>query len=373
MNRSAIDLKSLVSEGKINMAMHDAVLHMTAERAIHDVGYNIRRDRITSFVSLPGRYRVPMRIDMEIRIDAPEMLLLIGGGHISFGSPAMENRRIEDMAEPSGKPRTYDNSITFDEFVTVSVIFNLKEMQILIGGEERYYSVKERYMKSKYFHELNIEGFAIGLTCTKRTDLCIRSITITEYDNDIQLIHTPGKIVDGLSGRPDEPQQKPTFDSCIAGLPDAIRNEVIKTAAFLKSLKNLKFKRIIDRLGNKISFVASDAGISYALYLSGNVMHHSLQWYIVTNSKPELWHRKANSLEDVLNGLSSTSPALAGRIFYNLNECIACREHCLAKTAYTYQGQRKTTCHGHIFFKMCAADFQDVRDFLLAIDSMGNG
>jgi hypothetical protein len=29
-------------------------------------------------------------------------------------------------------------------------------------------------------------------------------------------------------------------------------------------------------------------------------MYHSLQWYIITNSKPEFWHRKADMMVETL-------------------------------------------------------------------------
>jgi len=99
-------------------------------------------------------------------------------------------------------------------------------------------------------------------------------------------------------------------------------------------------------------------------------MHHSVQWYIITNSKPELWHRKANPLEALLESIETHSPELAARIFYNLNECIGCREQCYAKTPYTYQSEKRLTCHGHIFFKMSPPDFQDVRELFGGLNSM---
>jgi hypothetical protein len=58
---------------------------------------------------------------------------------------------------------------------------------------------------------------------------------------------------------------KPTFDSIISKLPDEFKNEIIETDSFLKSLRPMKFKRVIDKNGAKITYVASDFGISYAV------------------------------------------------------------------------------------------------------------
>jgi len=61
---------------------------------------------------------------------------------------------------------------------------------------------------------------------------------------------------------------KPKFDEVISNLPEDFRNEIIETDRFLKSLRPLKFKRMLDKYGNKITYVASDFGISYAFNIS---------------------------------------------------------------------------------------------------------
>lgn len=362
MKTMTVDLSTMVPKGKVRSEVTNHILKMTTTRAIHDVGYNIRRDKINSFTTIPGQYKLPMRIDMSISIDMPTMLLFVGDGHISFGSPWMENRNIEDIAMPKGKPKVFDNHIEFNEFVDISVIYNLKEMQILINGEERYYSTKERYMKSDSFRKRNKAGFDLGITCTKRADLQIRSIVITEHEDEFPLVHIKKSDITPISNEILQ-TQKPTFESCIEELPPEIHSEIIKTDTFLKSLQNMKFKRMIEKHGNKITYVESNRGVSYAMYLSKNLMHHSVQYYIITNGKPETWGRKDNPLEEVLKEIGKTKPELADRIFYNLNECIGCGEHCMVKTPYSYQSQKKITCHGKIFFKMCLSDFQDIRDF----------
>lgn len=366
LKKAMIELSALIPVGKTESKLCDGILHMTTTRAIHDVGYNIRRDCIKSYMQMPGSYRLPMRIDLDICLDTPELLLLVGEGHVSFGSPWMENRRIEDIAAPNGKARTYDNSIPFGRFVELSVIYNFGGMQILVDGEERYFSKRERYGKAEDFAGQNAAGFALGITCTKRAELSIRSIAVTESDSDLPFEPHAAKEVDVPA--PAVPQ-KPTFDSCTQDLPDEIRQEIVDTERHLKSLPNLKFKRTLEKHGNKITYVASAQGISYALYLSGNLMHHSFQWYLITNSKPEEWHRKANPMEEVLEEIAGSAPGLAERVFYNLNECVGCREGCLARTVYSFGGQKKATCHGQVFYKMKPSEFQDIRDFFTALNS----
>lgn len=354
MRCTAINLSSLTPVGSVVCDLSDGILRATTTRAIHDAGYNIRRELIASYLAVPGQYRLPMRVDLRVSIDTPEFLLLVGDGHVSFGSPWMENRRIEDILTPAGKPRIFDNRIPFDEFVELSVFYGTDGMEIRIGGDVRYASTKERYMRAA-----GDSGLSIGLTCTKRADLRIRSLEITEYEGDAPAVRAAE--MSPPSPRPES--LRPGFEACVAGLPPRIIAEIVRTDAFLKVLPYLKFKRTVDKSGNKITYVESKRGVSYTLYLSGSVMHHSIQFYIVTNCEPEKWHRKSNSMEALLAAMETDAPALADRIFKNLNECVGCRAHCLAKTPYAHRSKTKLTCHGQAVFKMCPADFQDVRDF----------
>lgn len=115
---------------------------------------------------------------------------------------------------------------------------------------------------------------------------------------------------------------KPTFENVITGLPKDFHDEVIKMDTHLKSLSLLKFKRSVDKNGGKISWVASDYGISYHIEPSGGQLSHRFGWYIVYNGKPDIWHRKADHMEETLNRISRTQPKLAERIFYSLNDCV---------------------------------------------------
>lgn len=346
----------------------DNILCMTTVRAIHSVGYNIRKP-VISYVSLKDRYRLPFRIDFSFMLDFPEMLILTGNGHICFGSPFADNRCIEDIIKPSGKPKIYNNSIRLGEYNDVYIIYGLHEMRIGINGELRYLSYREPYMKAEEFDVRNNSGLGLGFTCSKRSELCIRSLRITEYPDTYVFPAAEQQVL-----KPDtknESVEKPTFESCISALPVDIKDEISNTANALKALDTLKFRRVIEKHGNKITYVVSDFGISYSIYLSGNVMHHSIQWYIITNCKPESWHRKADMMEETLAEIRKLDKALADRLFYALNECTGCcGTRCLVKTPYTYDGQTKPVCHGTIFLRMHPSDFADARAFFIYLNSL---
>jgi hypothetical protein len=132
----------------------------------------------------------------------------------------------------------------------------------------------------------------------------------------------------------------------------------------------MKFKRQIEKYGNKVTYLAPEYGFSYAIRPSNDVMTHTLSWYIITSSKPELWHRKADRMEETLNLLAETSPELADRMFLNLYECIGCGSQCRVQTLYQFKGKKKAVCHGIMELKMCVPDFEDVRAFISAVSKL---
>lgn len=369
MNKYEIDAKAIISKGHVVTDVKSEMLYITTTRRL-STEFEKENMSLDSYVYVPGTFHLPLRIDISVKIDAPGLYLLFGNGHINFGTSWSDNRRIDDLVVPNCKPRFFHNHIPMNEFTDISVIYGLTSMQILVNGEERFYSEKEKYMKSKILNELNSAGFTLKISCSKRTNLLVKSLCITEYDEDLNIVRSNTDLPKPLtSNEAVEAGQKPKFDSCISLLPNDIRNEIIKMDSFLLSLRPLKFKRQIDKYGNKISYLASDYGFSYALYPSNDVMYHSLSWYIVTNSKPEFWHRKADMMEETLNKLNETSPEFAERMFLNLNECIACRP-CSVKTLYEFNGKKKVACHGKMEFKMSVGDFEDVRAFINTVNDI---
>ncbi|QHQ63782.1 hypothetical protein Ana3638_16215 [Anaerocolumna sedimenticola] len=368
--KNKIDLCSLIPIGHIETKTSDKNLYMMATKRLTT---NFDKENMTadSYVALPDKLHIPFRIDLTVKLDAPGLYLLLGRGHISFGTLHSDNRRLDDMIEPNYKPRFYHNHIPMNEFVDISILYASKAMQILINGEERFYSEKEKYMKAKTFKEYNDTGFTLKITGEKYTNIVVKSLLITEYNNQPEIKHNAENlpkplIINEATGA----EQKPTFDNCISLLPKVIQEEIKKTDNYLRSLKPMKFKRQIEKYGNKITYLASDYGFSYQIYPSNDMMNHSLSWYIITGSKPEFWHRKDDRMEMTLNKLIIDSPDLAEGLFSKLSECIGCCSQCIVKTPYEFNGKKKITCHGRMKFKMCLSDFDEVRTFINAVNEL---
>jgi len=166
------------------------------------------------------------------------------------------------------------------------------------------------------------------------------------------------------------------FESIISTLPQALKDEITETDQYLKALRPLKFKRTIDPKAKKITYVASDYGISYMFKISGTELAHNFQWYIVCCGKPETWHRRADYMEETLSYIAKTDQPLSERIFNALKTCPGSDncydQRCLARTVYTFSGQRKLTCHGRVELGLLHNDFCDAREFLRYFNELVN-
>ena len=303
MKKHSIDLTALKPHGKAETKFIDGTLDVWTTHSITPIAFNLYGDSYKGhYVSLPGKYRLPFRLDMTVKLDFPAFFLFVGNGHITFASSWQDNRKIEDIAKPTGKPNqdhySYNNSLPFGKFVDISITYNFDEMQILIGGEERFYSRKQAYMKAKSLKEQNTEGFSIRLAVSKLSTLTIKAITVTECDEQVPIIRGAFEETKPQSVAGERP--KSTFESVISGLPQRFQDEIIEMDRFLAACRPLKFKRMVDKGGNKITYVASDFGISYAVHVSGAQSFHHFGWYIVYNGKLETWHRKADYMEEIL-------------------------------------------------------------------------
>lgn len=368
MIKHNIELASFQPKGQVVCERKDNMLYLTTTREIPTERFDVEHLSINSYIYLPNKYKLPLKINMTVKIDAPGLYILLGKGHINFGTPWSDNRRMDDIAAPARKTMHYHNHMNMNEFTDITMSYDLKEMQITIDGEERYYSKKERYMKSPLFGEMNKEGFEVKIACDKLTNLCIKTFSITEYEDSCGIIHSGEELPAAITKNDTvAPGEKPVFEKCIALLPEHIQSEIFKTDEYLKSLKSLKFKRQIEKNGNKITYVASDYGFSYAIYLSNDIFDHSLQWYLITSGKPETWHRKADMMVEVLDRLTDTTPDFAERMFYNLDDCVGCYKNCLARTQYRFHEKTKTACHGKLKFTMNTSGFEDVRAFVAGI------
>lgn len=372
MIRQQIDLSSFLGKGQVDYEYIDNILYFKTNHSLPTKRFDAKHLSINSYMYLPDKFKLPLRIDVTVKIDAPGLYILLGEGHINFGTLCSDNRRIDDIINPSRKIMQFDNSLEINQFIDISILYDLKEMQILVNGKERYYSKKEKYMKSRDFNEKNSFGFPFKITCDKLVNACIKSLYITEYSDCCNIHHSNEDLpLPRIRNEGIESGEKPSFEQCISLLPKVIQDEIIRTEQFLKSCKKLKFKRVLEKNGNKITYVSSDYGMSYSIYLSNEIFDHSIQWYLITKGKPETWHRKADYMEEVLGHFQASSPDFAKRLFHSFEDCVGCYQNiCLAKTQYRLGEKKKIVCHGKLKFRISESGFEEVRTFINEVNNL---
>lgn len=366
MIRQQIDLSSFLGKGQVDYEYKDNMLCFRTNHSLPTKRFDAKHLSINSYMYLPNKFKLPLRIDMTVKIDAPGLYILLGEGHINFGTLCSDNRRMDDIVKPTRKIMQFDNSLEMNQFIDISILYDLKEMQILVNGEERYYSKNEKYMKTPEFHEKNSKGFEVKLACDKLVNAYIKAIYITEYLDSCNIIPSNENLpLPRIRNETIALGEKPSFEQCISLLPKVIQDEIIRTEQFLKSCNKLKFKRVLEKNGNKITYVSSDYGMSYSIYLSNEIFDHSIQWYLITKGKPETWHRKADYMEEVLAHFQASSPDFATQLFRSFEDCVGCYQNiCLAKTQYQLGEKKKIVCHGKLKFQMSESGFEEVRTFI---------
>lgn len=371
----SIDPAALQPRGAVRADTADGTLRFTTLRRIPSEFYR-EHLRVCDCLGMPGVYRLPLRIDASVCIDEPGFYVLLGDGHISFGTPWSDNRRLDDIVDPRRNTFFFHNHMPMGRLVDIAIVYDLNATQVLIDGEERYFSTKERYMKSAAFAARNAEGFALALACDKGVHAEVRGLKVTEYEGAAPILRGLPASREAIKGNEVALDGgKPTFESCIARLPDDLRRQAEAMDAWLRGLKPMKFRRQIEPHGSKITYVAAAEGLSYALLPSNDVLAHRLEWYIVTNGPTDTWARKGDRMEQTLNAIAAENPTLVARLFDSLSECLGCfpGDHCLCKTRYTHAGRVKLTCAGRMRFAMNAQGFEDARTFINAVNNLPSG
>lgn len=119
MIKHNIDLAHFLPKGQVACEYRDNMLYMTTNRAIPTQRFDAEHLSINSYIYLPEKYKFPLRIDITAKIDAPGLYLLLGKGHVNFGTLWSDNRRIDDIVSPARKTMYYHNHMTMNEFTLI--------------------------------------------------------------------------------------------------------------------------------------------------------------------------------------------------------------------------------------------------------------
>jgi len=353
-----IPVQSFIPHGKISVNMDNGEFHMTS---------GIEPER-GAYIEIPGRFKLPFRIDMTAKMDSPALILQIGGGYINLNTGGMDNRRMMSIIGGETKPNIhkFDNMVPLNEYFDISVIYGRKAMRLIINGEERYFNKKDIYMKSPSVYTDFPDGFGFKLACRKRTEVCIKSLTVTEYDSEPDFPELPKKEL--IYSPTLTSTDKPTLEDCIKDLSSELKDCLYDID---KYLRELKFRSKIEGgyPESKITYFIPKV-VSYQIKISRHLMTHrttAMLGFYINNSGERTDEFNIRFLEL----LDETEHGLAGEIFYRMYElhCGSCRgDHsCNHYNPTEYKGSKKNNCQHIVQFKMLPSDFCDVKKVIDAI------
>ena len=353
MNVHQIPFESFATHGNITVNVENNGLRMVSGM---DYG---------AYIELPGRYKLPFRIDITAKMDSPALILLVGGGYINLNTGGMDNRRMASIIGGETKPNIhkFDNMAPLNEYFDISVIYGRKAMQLIINGEERYFNKKDIYMKSPLTDTDFKDGFGVKIACRKRTEVCIKALAVTEYSDEPEFDALPKKEIHYAPSL--TPSGKPTLDDCIKDLSQDLKNKIYDMDKYLSSVK---FKRIIEGgyPENKITYILPKV-VSYKIKIS---------YHLLTHSTTSLLGNYIGDFNNkFLNKLTESDPGFAGEIFLRAKDCTGCNGKnngtgCTNNNIVEYNGKKKINCALTVQFKMIPSDFDDVKKVITAITAL---
>ena len=350
-----IPLASCIPHGKVSLAVEHGELKMTGG-SDHD-----------AYVEIPGKCKLPFRVDITAKMDSPALILRIGDGYIYLNTGGMDNRRMRSIIGGETKPNLhkFDHRVALDEYFALSAVYGRQAMQLIINGEERYFNKKDIYMKSPLTDTDFPDGFDLGIACYKRTEVTIKSLAVTEYTDEPACAALPKK--EFIYAPSLTPTENPTLEDCIKDLSPALQ-------ACLRDMDNhlkaLKFRRKIQGgyPESRITYIIPYV-VSYQIKISHHLLTHRttamLGFYVNHARERDQFNTR------FLRKLDESEPGLAGKIFNRMYElhCGLCRgDHSCAHYNLTeYGGQKKNNCQHIVQFKMIPADFDDLKKVIGAI------
>jgi len=347
MNKHHIPLELLVPKNKIKTKTENGALHVPAEEE------NLGKHR--HHINVPGKYKLPFRIDMSIRVTyhelnqiASQLRLYMGNGNIYFngGHTSVTDIITGDDVLPSF---ICFNDIPSEEYVDVTVMFGTEIMWVAVNKQFCFASDKMPYLN--IIHENATldpfsNGFDIALCGGTATRFSLQSLAVTEFYDEP---NTPEELVNlpELTG----------FEAFVTGLPSALQNEMYALDAFLlDELKGtLKFRRSINKIGHLT--YESTCGFRFEIKEYGAGLTFLTCW--VKSPK------KRDFTNEIIIELAKSSPDTAKKLFDKILGCELHSRECPRTVFYELMGETKSSCSGRMNIKMDASGFDDLKKFII--------
>ena len=344
--KTSIPLELLMPKNKIKTKIANGALYVPAE--VKNLGKHRHH------IIIPGKYKLPFRIDMSIRVTyhelnqiASQLRLYINKGNIYFngGHTSVTDIITGDDVSPSF---ICFNDIPSEEYVDITVMFGAEMMWVAVNKQFCFASDKMPYLKM--MHE-NVtldplsNGVDIALCGGTATRFSLTSLAVTEY-------HDEPNIPEELVNLPELTR----FEIFVKGLPSAIQDEMYALDAFLMDeLKGaLKFKRSINKIGHLT--YESTCGFRFEIKEYGAGLTFLTCW-AKSPKKPDFTN-------EIIIALAKSSPDTAKKLFDKILGCELHSRECPRTVFYELMGEVKSSCSGRMNIKMDAAGFDDLKKFI---------
>ena len=353
MKTSHIPLESFIPKSKNKVKIENDAFHIPAKET--DLG------KVRHHVSIPGKYQLPFRIDMRVNTtfvntQPSQFTVYVGkgrvyfnGGRIAAGDILLGGRRV--LGDDGSPYYVYYNHIPEKDFVDISITYTSQAMYVTVDNKICYASKEMPYLQLLQDNEIPDEltdGLEIALRSGTHTATVIKSLTVTEYENDKPDI--PTEIAD-------LPEMS-EFELFVRGLPPEVHDEVFKTDDYLlnEMHNSLKFRRTFNK--NEHLLYRSSAGFQYQIPEYGVRGHHQTYW--VQSAK------KPDRTDEIFGKLAESSSEFAEKIFKKLEICNPHSRVCKQRTKVKLKSKLVNVCMGKTNYKMLPEEFENVRKVVAA-------
>ena len=345
MNKHNISVESFLPKNKIKTKIDNGALHVPAE--VENLGKHRHH------INVPGKYKLPFRIDMTARIKyyeinqiASQVRLYINKGNIYFNGGHTSATDIVTGDDISPCFIAY-NDIPTEEYVDISIMFGLDVMWVSVNGKYCFSSEEMPYMRMLNENSL-ANGFDVAICGGTATRFSLKSFSIIEFEEDEPDI-------------PNELMNLPVltaFDLFVKGLPCTIQEEMFKMDAFLmdEMKKTMKFRKSINKMGHLT--YESSCGFRFEIKEYGAGLTFLTAW-VKTAKKPDYTN-------EIILELTKSSPDVALKLFDTILGCELHSRECQRTVMYEYEGNSKSSCCGRMNIKMDACGFDDLTKFVVA-------
>ena len=354
MKTHNIPLESFAPKGKIKVKIENGELHLPADES------KVGKSR--HHADIPGKFKLPFRIDMTVKVKVTEtppleLNLYIGNGKVHFEGghtscdDILTTVKFSTVGDSKLTSFVHYNDIPAKEYADISVIFGSKMMWVTVDNKYCFSSDKMLYielLRENAVPKEFADGLGISICGGTHTKLAIKSLLITEYETDEP--KTPAEIAN-------LPELSP-FELYVKGLPSELHDEMFKTDEFLMNdmKSSLKFKRTIDKHGHLT--YQSPCGFQYGMTYFGAQERHATHW-VQSPKKPDY-------TSEVLSKLAESSPKLADELFSNIQICNPHSRECKRRTTIEFKGESRQVCRGAISLKWHPSGFEDLRKLVTA-------